>query len=62
MRGVSHQVLGRRAAQLPALPDAALDADAAWLPALTQYALAECAAQREQMGPLADRYLQPVPA
>lgn len=43
------------------LPDTPLDDDRAWLPALAARSLAECAARREEMGALADRFLQPVP-
>ena len=38
-----------------------LDEDAAWIPALASQAIAACAAERELLGPLADRTLQAVP-
>jgi len=43
------------------LPTAPLDDDARWIPALAKLALADCSLQAERMGPLIDRFLQPVP-
>jgi aminoglycoside phosphotransferase len=43
------------------LPDTSLDDDRAWLPALAARSLADCTVRREEMGALADRFLQPVP-
>jgi hypothetical protein len=44
------------------LPDAPLEDDESWIPILAARAQIECATQRELMGPLADRFLQPVSA
>ncbi len=46
----------------PSLPDAPLEADERWIPILAERAQVECATQSDVMGPLADRFLQPVPA
>jgi hypothetical protein len=46
----------------PSLPNAPLEDDEHWIPILALRAQFECAAQRDVMGRLADRFLQPVPA
>jgi aminoglycoside phosphotransferase (APT) family kinase protein len=43
------------------LPDAPMDEDGDWIPALASQAIAACEAERELLGPLADRTLQAVP-
>ena len=50
-----------RPASIPELPAAPLDDDATWIPALAARAQARCAEQRDLLGALADRFLQPVP-
>lgn len=45
----------------PELPDRPLEDDASWIPALAAHARAACNAQGDLMGPLAERFLQPVP-
>ena len=57
-QGIPFPARPRSAPPLPALP---LDNDADWIPNLAARAQAECADERDLMGPLADRLLQPVP-
>ncbi len=51
----------RKSIHLPSLHDAPLENDARWIPALAAHAQATCEEQRDLMGPLFERFLQPVP-